>query len=1193
MSFLNDFKIEYLSQLDLSRISLDSEYSLNSKNYIIVNEQDTFELQQQITNEYPKIGFTTYVNSVEIFLLNLKEELPNIFDNELSRDSHAYIIYSILEQNKERLNCIKDKNRDVQISLAYEFLKSINELIEYNINIDSFENIVKKLKSESLLDEIHMENLEDIHFIYSKWNQFIESHNLNSGHTIKDLITVIENTNDIDFLKNTSIYWHLSEEVLPIELELFKTLKNKQPEVKLALISNYHSDDIENNRVINYEKSIEKLKPLISEKNHLKFIETKTFEDEVSVVASEIRRLIAEKKINHLSEIEVIYQSEETLNKIKNIFKDYELPIVTDEKKTLTSHAYIKFLINLIDFHIYKESYKNVSKEHLFINMLKTNFLNDSLFKGDIKRISRFITDNNLSIEELHDSEKLFDIKYDNTYSCNRDIDYKVEAVKELKNYDDEEYYKKVYDERRKSYEATDSEETLETVGREYDPIEGVKSFVRSIYIMQHALKTVEEFKYSVLQNSSNNFATALWEYLNDSKIYEKFQGQFSYYSNNIETIEYAGDIVEESKQVNNAINNILEDLQTIQNISQYNSNEKLIKIMREKLLNTIKQEKKDNSILVEKFGERLTPQVKFRFFINLTQHELPKHIKDEVFINDFIKERFKENNYDISLDTEKRYIQNEYEFYKSIYLTHTNAYLSYSKRNLNGDDVQESLYSRSLKKDESFVLDEAAIGHNAKTITNKFLIDSNEIISDEKSFEEALQATKKHLRPEKYSAWVDIMDTVKESDEDLYNQLTTAFDFNNDEESIGSEIASELYITHELEENSNIKVIEASVSRYESYNQCSFKHFANYGLRLKAKESQEIEPKHIGTLQHDIMEIIINDVKSNISKYREIDEEQDEEQFELEIQSIRSKVSELVDVETSKIKNRIFNSTTYNIQVKTEVKRALSNAVEFTLRTLRETSFDVYALELAFGYENSNNDKDFLNVKPISEVTIENLKYRLYIKGFIDRVDIYIDENGNGFINVIDYKLGDNKLEYDKILNDQQLQMLTYMHILENNLGSQIENINLLPSAMMYYQIHSKISNYKAKIGNKSNLELLTNYRPNVFQIEKLEEYENKDLYNKPAEEDRQKYNFLTEHVLNNFKDSTKKIFSGDVSVNPKESKNSSNDLTLPCEYCDFKDACLFEKNAYKRNIRFYNEEFIRNKEEAVLDKEDSSNGN
>lgn len=58
---------------------------------------------------------------------------------------------------------------------------------------------------------------------------------------------------------------------------------------------------------------------------------------------------------------------------------------------------------------------------------------------------------------------------------------------------------------------------------------------------------------------------------------------------------------------------------------------------------------------------------------------------------------------------------------------------------------------------------------------------------------------------------------------------------------------------------------IKASVSRFETYNNCPFKHFAAHGLALNIRQPFEFQNFELGNIFHHALKMISEEIKDRI----------------------------------------------------------------------------------------------------------------------------------------------------------------------------------------------------------------------------------------------------------------------------------------------------------------------------------------
>ena len=97
--------------------------------------------------------------------------------------------------------------------------------------------------------------------------------------------------------------------------------------------------------------------------------------------------------------------------------------------------------------------------------------------------------------------------------------------------------------------------------------------------------------------------------------------------------------------------------------------------------------------------------------------------------------------------------------------------------------------------------------------------------------------------------SWLDAYQVIRDSDH--LNQgldyLMSALTFDNETVKLGETLSKDLYG----------KEINASVSRFEGYQQCPFKHYASHGLKLNERTKYELQNFDLGDIFHSVLKYI------------------------------------------------------------------------------------------------------------------------------------------------------------------------------------------------------------------------------------------------------------------------------------------------------------------------------------------------
>lgn len=218
-------------------------------------------------------------------------------------------------------------------------------------------------------------------------------------------------------------------------------------------------------------------------------------------------------------------------------------------------------------------------------------------------------------------------------------------------------------------------------------------------------------------------------------------------------------------------------------------------------------------------------------------------------------------------------------------------------------------------------------------------------------------------------------------------------------------------------------KNLNISASQLEKFNLCRFSYFCNYGLNVRERLKAEINPMQYGTLVHYILERFFSEYTKE--EYLSLEEDK----F---IEIVRTYLSEyaVTYFGTEQLES---NSFTYRL------KTILDNVIylmKHIMLELSQSEFFVADCELKIGED-----------IPSCTIVLPD-GHKIAVCGSVDRVDI-MQRNGVSYLRVIDYKTGTKQFKLSDILYGINLQMLLYLHSIENSDSDKYGKIT--PAGILY----------------------------------------------------------------------------------------------------------------------------------------------
>lgn len=320
------------------------------------------------------------------------------------------------------------------------------------------------------------------------------------------------------------------------------------------------------------------------------------------------------------------------------------------------------------------------------------------------------------------------------------------------------------------------------------------------------------------------------------------------------------------------------------------------------------------------------------------------------------------------------------------------------------------------------------------------------------------------------------------------------------------------------------------SVSQIETYYSCPYKHFIRYGLNLTEVKNGLLMPNDIGSIIHDFNSEIIVNLKNELT---------DDQIYKLTNETLKN----IID---KKYSHFLKNNKNKNI-----IKNLYSECYRIASA--------IYKQQQDSKYKNVYNEKRFNNLEELS-VTVDGFK--IYVKGFIDRIDFYNDK----FI-VMDYKTGKDVFNFTDLVAGKKIQLLIYVKAVNSM-------YNKIPVCTCYMPIKNEfnkneINPYKFKGLFVNSLNELQNIDKNVLVPQlsnvgiKIKKDGDFDEHSKPFCISEEQMLKLADFAFDLLKQAVEQILKGNIQPTPLLIGKKS-----ACESCSYKGICNFNR-VYKNKYR------------------------
>lgn len=428
---------------------------------------------------------------------------------------------------------------------------------------------------------------------------------------------------------------------------------------------------------------------------------------------------------------------------------------------------------------------------------------------------------------------------------------------------------------------------------------------------------------------------------------------------------------------------------------------------------------------------------------------------------------------------------------------------------------------------------------------------------------------------------WLDTYQVMRDDTRlnDGLSYLLSALTYDNQTVQLNPSLSKALYGS----------TINASVSRFEGYQACPFKHFASHGLRLNERTKYKLENFDLGDIFHRVLKFISEKVKGDFKN--------------LNPKQIHKLTTEALSEILPEVQFNLLNSTAYYRYL----SQRIGAIVETTLTALKyqgsHTKFTPQRFEASF--RRKPKDQSELLAAPLQ--TKQGIP--INIRGQIDRIDTY-QQGDESFVNIIDYKSSkySGTLDLTKVYYGMQMQMMTYMDIVLQNKSRLGLTDMTKPGGLLYFHVHepriklawNQLSEDKrnTEFINSFKLSGLLNSDTSVLDAfdTRLEPSYNSDIVplglkkdggikSNSKVADEQTIYKLIKHNKQNFIETASNIMDGHTEVAPMKYNQ-----TLPCDFCNYKSVCHVDGMIDSKRYRTVDESI--NPLEAIQDVDLESEG-
>lgn len=1127
---------------------------LDNKIYILTPTQNTLTYESMLTEtslEYKYSGsLRTSVLSFSRFMWHILNEIGSQNHESLTDPGHIMLVHKLLESfNDDELKYYRDTREHVKFS--GKVLDMIEEFVNYDVSVEALESMEWPTNRMT-------EKYQDLALIYTRWQALLEKYSIENVNIMPEFIDRLEKLTleEVPSLTNATIYIDGFHNFSEVELRLLKMLNKFTDEIYLILIHDGENKTLfrKTNAVIDRLQMpdlfgengtiIEKFEDKNKRANKQGLLDIETFLDdgsfirdydgitvieadnpreEITEVARQIETLVRLGKATY-SDIGVLYRDKTYPRQIEHIFTKFNIFYHIDEKYKMNRHPFAQFILSI--FNAYQRNLERTS----VINIMKSGYLNEDKDTNAMYLFENIVLERGINYTQLLNDD-VFKRQFEFT-DDGRIIELDEEALINLEHL--LQYKNRILDCLRNLFNAWDN------------------------------AKCVSEY------------LEILYNFLEDNGVLECVEDEINSHDDTVKRTN-------ETEEVYKHLISLMDEAYTVykdDTISFESFMQTFVEGLEEAEFSTLPSTL--DEVIIGLLDLAKVENKKYVFMVGINNVTIPRDTSTTELLTDEEKQIFLEKNIELSPTSETLRQDERFVFYHGVTRPTDGLYISFANVSINGEEttcspfVDEVLASNKEQPNLNYI--------DTRLYQTRNVLEQ---LSSESTMRDLLHMKLRSMMRESYddlykleipmyTPFLQALSLMQEKDGKAFEDLVRTLKFTNRAGKLSSDVAQALYGDS----------LNSSVSRFQTFYDCQFKHFLEYGLNLHPRRPFEVRPLEIGNLYHNVLEDVIGN--------RFLKQLEGRTDVEID-KAVEKSVKNIVE----KISYGIFETNAFYQSLKIRATKTIADMVKNLRRYMENSDFNIEIIEGTFGNQNS----DFGAVELVSDNG-----HKINLRGKIDRVDVKND-GPFSYLSLIDYKSNAQKdLNIKEIYIGRELQQFTYMKVLLEN-GHKKFLGELIPLSMQFYPvINTSVALTDAEVLkvremtdeefalfvekkkeamlrpngkfvadlNDSEMEGLNVDSPGLvellngdvnitdyyrLQVTKEGNFYKSDL-SKVISSDG--YKRLETFTINKIRDGADQLYDGEINLNPI----TVNEILSSCAFCEFKSACNIDYLMNKRDF-------------------------
>ena len=529
---------------------------------------------------------------------------------------------------------------------------------------------------------------------------------------------------------------------------------------------------------------------------------------------------------------------------------------------------------------------------------------------------------------------------------------------------------------------------------------------------------------------------------------------------------------------------------------------------------------------------------IKILFFIGVNDGVVPKAGNTGGIISQFEREKMAASHLELAPGAREKVFIQRFYLYLNVTKPSDFLYVTFSKVNADGKTLRRSYFVGTLLK----IFPEKIVEDIEETTSADCIMTPKSSMA---FFLEGLHAEEDAAEPAEQELWNALASFYladPEWEQEAEKLLKTAYEVHSDEP-ISHAVTQALYGT----------VLENSVTRLERFAACAYAHYLSYGLRLKERQLLEFANVDMGNIYHDALEHFSKRVEASEYTWFDLPEEVWDNFIEASM-----------DEAIAGCKNTGAFENVRNRYLTGRMRETIKQTVWALTTQIRKGKFVPSDFEVSFSRADQLDAVRF-------QLSDEE---KMNLIGRIDRVDTYETED-KVYVKIIDYKSGNTSFSLVNLYHGLQLQLVIYMNAALELEEKRHPGKKAEPAGIFYYHIQNPMVD---GIGDETEAEIrkglleqlklngLVNDNPDIYgamdtdfagdsaviPIGKKTDGSLKATSKVASTHD---FTVMSEYVQEKIKETGRKIFAGDISMQPYALDGKSG-----CDYCPYHTVCGFD---------------------------------